>query len=192
MINKKRSAKYIKMLILIGIIILLIFAIQKILGRYRSKGESSVNAEIAFYAVKDTYQTGNIFLNHLYPRENPYTYTFTVSNIEEEHVAEVKISYEIFMNITTNLPLEFKIYKNDTLLTNEEEISHILELDEENENYIRKINIKNGILNHSEIQTDTYKIEVLFPQKYNQNEEFEGVIDNIDIEFNSKQILENE
>ncbi len=192
MINKKRSVKYVNILILIAIIILLIFAIQKILGRYRSQGESDMNTGIAFYAVKDTYQTGNIFLNHLYPKSNPYTYTFTVTNVEEENVAEVKIGYEIMMNVTTNLPLEFKIYKNDTELTNVNDIEQVLELDESQENYIRKINIKNGILNHSEIQIDTYKIEVVFPEEYSDKEDFEGIIDNIDIEFNAKQILDNE
>lgn len=196
MINKKRSVKYINILILIGIIILLIYAIQTILARYRSQGQAEFDAGIAFFAVEDTYKTGNIFLNQLYPRSKPYTYNITVSNVKEEKVAEVKISYEITIKTTTNLPLEFSIYKNDTLLIDEEdteeELSQVLELDESGENYIRKIHIKNGQLKHSEAQTDTYKIEVLFPEEYSENEALEGILDNIEIEFNAKQILDEE
>ena len=186
-INRKIHVK--NLIVLIVIIILIIVGISITMSRYKSQSESTLNADVAFYVVKDGYQTGNIFLENLYPRDEAYNYQFTIANTDGTHTAETSIDYTVDLEITTNLPLTFKIYKNGstTPLTSSSDISNQIVLDATNETYIRKIQIKSGSFTHGTTKTDTYKVEVIFPTSYSEYEEFEGMIDNINIKLDAKQ-----
>lgn len=184
--NKKLS--YHNLIILIVIIILLIIiGIAITMSRYRSTGSSEVIAEVAFFVVEEGVQAGNIMLEGLYPREDPFEYEFTIANTNGTNVAETSIDYTIDLEITTNLPLEIEIYKNEEKLTNTNEIENNIVLDESGQNYVRWIKIKNGSFTYSQSQIDTYKLSATFPAEYSNTEEFEGMIDNVAIELDAKQ-----
>lgn len=184
--NKKISYRNLIILI-VAIILLIIIGIAVTMARYKSTGTTGANAEVAFFVVKEGFQTGNIVLDNLYPREEAFEYEFTISNTDGTNVAETSIDYNIELRFTTNLPLEIEIYKNNSKLTNASDIENNIVLDESGQCYIRKIKINNGSFIFNENKTDTYKISAKFLSKYNENEEFEGMIDHVSIAVDAKQ-----
>ena len=108
--NKKNSYRNL-IFLLIAIVLLIIIGIAITMARYTSTGNTTVNAEVAFYVIEEGFQTGNIMLSNLYPREDPFEYEFTVANTDGTNVSEVSLDYNMDMTITTNLPLDIKIYK---------------------------------------------------------------------------------
>lgn len=194
--NKKIHVK--NLIVFIIILILIVVGIATTMSRYKSSGETTLSAEVAFYIVEDEYQSdqegleANIFLKDLYPREETFDYQVTVANTDGTNTAETAIEYTLEMEITTNLPLQFHIYKDGNELTNEDDIENKIVLDSTGQTYIRKITIKKGSFNYNESKTDTYKIAVEFPVKYAENEEFESMIDNINIKIDTKQKISEE
>ena len=192
--NKKIHIK--NLIVLIIIVILLIIGITITMSRYGSTGKTTLSADIAFFVLEDWYQSddlvANIFLENLYPREETFDYLFTVANTDGTKTAETAIKYTVEMEVTTNLPLEFEIYKDGTKLINAEDIENEIVLDSTRETYIRKITIKSGSFNYNVAKTDTYKIAVEFPIEYATNEEFENMIDNINIKLDTGQKLDSE
>lgn len=185
--TKSYSINLITVIIFV-IIISLIIGISTTMSRYKSEAEATFNTEIAFYVLKDTYQEGNIFVKDLYPCEKTFDYEFSVTNTDGTNVAETSIDYTVEMEITTNLPLEFKIYRNNSELTNAKDITNSIVVDETGETYIRKIIIK-GSFDYAVETTDEYTVSVEFPIEYAEYEEYEGMVDNINIRLNSQQKL---
>lgn len=193
--NKKISYRNLIILI-VAIILLIIIGITITMARYKSTGSSSVMAEVAFFVVEEGFQEGNIMLEGLYPREDPFEYEFTIANTDGTITAETSIDYTIDMVITTNLPLDIKMYRktsnggNYSELTDEDIIENKIEVREVGDTwttYVRKIKIKDGNFKFNRAQTDTYKISATFPIEYNDIEEFEGMIDNVAITVDAKQ-----
>ncbi len=188
--NKKIHIR--NLIVVIVIIVLIVVGIAITMSRYMSGGQSTLNADIAFYVVKEEFQVGNIFLTDLYPSNTTFDYTFTVTNAVTNpdgsvNTAETSIDYVVELEATTNLPLEFSVYRNGTKLTGSSNIENTVVLDETGESYIRKIKVKKGSFTYNEQKTDTYKVAVKFPIQYAEYEEYEGMIDNINIKIDSKQ-----
>ena len=193
--NKKISYRNLIILI-VAIILLIIIGITITMARYKSTGSSSVMAEVAFFVVEEGFQEGNIMLEGLYPREDPFEYEFTIANTDGTITAETSIDYTIDMVITTNLPLDIKMYRktsnggNYSELNDEDIIENKIEVREVGDTwttYVRKIKIKDGNFKFNRAQTDTYKLSATFPIEYNDIEEFEGMIDNVAITVDAKQ-----
>lgn len=184
--NKKISYGNL-IIIIVAIVLLIIIGITVTMARYRSTGNTSVSAEVAFFVLNDGIQSGDIMLDNLYPREDPFEYAFTISNTEGTKIAETSIDYEIELRFTTNLPLEIEVYKNESKLTNSNYIENNIVLDESGQCYIRKIKIKKGEFIFNQSKTDTYKISAKFPVQYATNEKYEGIIDHVSIVLDAKQ-----
>lgn len=188
--NRKISYRNLIILI-IAIIALIIIGIAITMARYRTTGTTSLDAEVAFYVVKEEYQTRSIMLSGLYPREEPFEYNFTVSNYYDQvNIAEVTLDYTIEMKMTTNLPLEIEIYKNGRKLENSDVIDNNIVLDESGTCYIRKINIKKGSFIHAQKAKDTYTVSAKFPTTYKNDEEYQSMIDHVSIVIDAKQKIE--
>ena len=195
--EKKQKISYRNLIILIvAIILLIIIGITITMARYKSTGSSTAMAEVAFFVVEEGFQEGNIMLEGLYPREDPFEYEFTIANKDGTITAETSIDYTIEMVITTNLPLDIKMYRktsnggNYSELEDEDIIENQIEVREIGDTwttYVRKIKIKDGNFKFNQSQTDTYKLSATFPIEYNDIEEFEGMIDNVAIKIDAKQ-----
>lgn len=193
--NKKISYRNLIILI-VAIILLIIIGITITMARYKSTVGLETVAEIAFFVVEEGFQEGNIMLEGLYPREDPFEYEFTIANTDGTITAETSIDYTIDMVITTNLPLDIKMYRktsnggNYSELDDDDIIENKIEVREVGDTwttYVRKIKIKDGNFKFNRSQTDTYKLSATFPIEYNDIEEFEGMIDNVAITVDAKQ-----
>lgn len=192
--EKNRKLSYRNLIsLIVAIILLVVIGITITMARYKSNGKIETAAEIAFFVVEEGFQAGNIILEDLYPREDPFEYEYTIANTDGTIIAETSIDYTIDMEITTNLPLDIKIYRKTTNdnnyreLNNTDIIENQIQLDQTGQTYVRKIKIKDGSFIFNQSKTDTYKLSATFPIEYNNIEEFEGMIDNVAITLDAKQ-----
>ena len=84
MIDKKRLLKSLTIILLIAIIIFAINQIRKTLAKYQTEGDAQRDVDVAFWIVDNSFQTERILVEDIYPRQDPFEYTFTVSNFNQE------------------------------------------------------------------------------------------------------------
>lgn len=184
--STKKNSRYNLIFLIVAIIICMAIGIIITMARYKSTGNTDILADVAFWVFEEGFQTGNIMLTDLYPREDAFEYSFTISNSDGTKVAETTLEYDIYITSSTNLPLEFEVYKNNGKLSGSNIEDNIV-VDASGQNYVRKIKIKNGEFIYNQKKTDNYKLAITFPIEYNENEEFEGMIENINIVVDAKQ-----
>ena len=186
---KKLNTK--KIIVLVVLVIVLIFTIWRAVARFESSATGVGEIEIAMYVVEEDYQTMNISLDKMVPREDPYVYNFTISNYNNETRTEVDIEYTLKIRTTTNIPLGYELYleqnyddidAEDIILTN------TIEADEDG-TYFRKITTSPREFFHQTDKTDTYQLIVYFPSMYT-NIEYQNLIESVEIIVEAKQIVE--
>lgn len=190
MIDKKRLIKSLIILLLLAIIIFAIIQIRKTLAKYETEGTAERDVDVAFWAVDNSFQTQRLLINEIYPREEPFEYTFTVSNFNKEgKKAETDIEYDITITTSTNLPLSYEITRNGTTCTKDDQ----LYIDTDN-TYFRQIKLEasknNFEIDSNNKTTDTFVIKVNFPKEYSANPEYADLIEDIKIDLSARQIIE--
>ena len=178
----------------IGIILLLLLFLNLgsfALSKYESEANIDVSPRLAFFIVdvgtySDTFELGRVL-----PSNQPYIYTFSVSNFKSDKRINVNLEYTIEFVSTTNLPLNFKVFKagtptsgsgiitTDTITTNSDGM------------YFRNMEIGETFsFSYVENETDDYILWVEFPESYKYySKSYEGVLDLIEIKVNASQIV---
>ena len=102
------------------IVTLILFSTFKFTqARYESNLAMNIKPNLAFLIVGVESQTGQIKLDGMIPRDDPYLYRFDVSNFSGTKHANVDLTYSIEIITTTNMNLEFKIFKGNTMTQDE-------------------------------------------------------------------------
>lgn len=194
MIDKKKLKKSLLVLLLIAIIIVAIILIRNTLARYETTATSDKDVDVAFWMLHDDFQTGKLLIKDIYPSNNIYEYSFSVSNFKKEDDgtikkrAETDLEYELALIATTNLPLEYQIEKNGEMLDSESAKQEIITDDDGT--YYRKISIEGSQMIQGEDSTDKYVIKVKFPKENYINSEYSDLIEDIRLELSAKQIID--
>ena len=117
--RRRRKAKlmYIRFVLLVILAIVAISLIRNSIAKYKSNAKSSADVDLAFYMFKEQDISQDLKLESILPREEPYEYTFSVSNNDGTDRTETAIHYTIEFKTTTNLPLNFKVYNSEDLST---------------------------------------------------------------------------
>ena len=184
--NKKDIKLYIKFVILLLCFIIVIQIFLLTMSRYESNSDSKANVDIAFYVLNEDYQSMTLNLGKIVPSANLYTYNFSVSNEKDGKIAEVDIEYELKIRATTNLPLDMHLYK----IENESKIEGTSSIEQdEDEMYFNILKVDKEIFYYSTPRTDSYTLEILFPEKYNE-ETYQDITDLIEISVDAKQIID--
>lgn len=182
--------KIIKFLILLLILILLVKIISSVLARYQSNATTNSNIQVAFYVLNENYEKMTLKLDSLYPREEPYVYTFSISNFKDEKICETDMQYDLKIRTTTNLPLEYSLYSNQNY--NDTDALNIITSDEitqdEDGTYFRIIKTNTESFSYKEKKENIYQLVVYFPQKYNTIN-YQDIIEGIEISVDSKQVI---
>lgn len=188
--RRKRKAKlmYKKILLLMVLLIMAISLIRTSLARYRSTAQASADVDLAYYLFREESISQDLKLESILPRVAPYEYTFLVANHDDTDRTETAIDYVIIIKTTTNLPLNFKVY--DT-----EDLTHDLVSETETETdddgtYFKYIHVTGGSFGYSADEQVIYKLQIEFPQQYNQAE-YEGIIEYIQITVKSSQKIQS-
>lgn len=193
-IDIKKLISSIKVDLLIIIILVLINVIPVTISRYESTGVGNTTTNIAFYLLNKDYQTNNIKLTTLAPSNTPYVYNFSVSNFTPTKTSEVDIEYILKIVTTTNLPLTFKLYKNEdytnstsTNLVTNENTEVIADSDG---TYLKYITCAKETMLYNENKTNNYTLLIYYNQE-NADEMYQNTIESIRIVLDSNQIVDN-
>lgn len=187
--NKKDFRRYLFFSILLIITIVAIGTFKITQARYESQTDINVSPNLAFFIVDVGSQSGQIQLDGMLPSETPYVYSFNVSNFKNNKRANVDLTYSIEIITTTNMPLNFKIFKGSS--STQDVIDSDAFTTDENGVYYRHLLINEAsTFSYSANQTDIYKLWVEFPLQYKNNpNDYAGIIDLIDIKINAEQVV---
>lgn len=188
-INRKRSIIIAKLLVNILFIILIFILLNRTFAKYKTEATSQAEIQAAFYLLKDEYQTAEVKLDSLEPRDDEYVYSFSVSNNKSNKRTETSLEYELKIVTTTNLPLSYKLYKNEDYKTGTNIITSDTILPDEYGTFFRTICTEKEIFTYSENKTNIYTLVVKFPKEYNKTE-YQDIIEAIVIEIESKQLIQ--
>lgn len=189
MINKKLRRLYVKLVILVLCFLIIARIFVLVLSKYESISNSYANVDIAFYLLKEDFQTMTLNLASILPQNNAYTFEFSIGNQAGEDIAEVDLEYELTLRTTTNLPLTYELYMNQSY-TDQGAINIIKEntvnLDEDG-TYFRTMTTDKITLKYTEGKTNLYQLVIYFPENYNQ-ENYQDIIELIEINVNGQQV----
>ena len=189
MINKKEKILYTKLVILILCFFIVLRIFVLVLSKYESIADSNANVDIAFYLLKEDYQTMTTNLAAIAPRDNAYVFNFSIGNQDGEKKAEVDLTYDLTIRTTTNLPLTYDLYMNQqyndadaTSIIKENVISQ-----DEDLTYFRTITTEPVTLKYTTGTTNMYQLVVYFPKDYNK-ENYQDIIEALEITVDAKQV----
>ena len=186
------KARYIMILFIIFTVLFLsIIGLTKTFGLFESSTKISPNIETAIYVLEPGEYIYNMNIEDLIPSDSPYIYNFTVSNYNDDEISDVDMNYELEIITTTNIPLEYDVYRNEDYRAGESIISSREKVKDEDStwyNYFKTNTTYN--LPHNEKTIDTYTITVIFPSTYKTTTIYTEQIENIEIKVNSKQVIE--
>lgn len=192
MFSKKKFVLINKINVLIIVLIILIKLMPITMSRYESVATGNMDAGIAFYLLKADYYTENIKLTSLSPSDTPYVYNFSISNYTDNTSSEVDIEYDLSLVTTTNLPLRYKLYKNENYLDNGSinlinDANTRIERDE-NGTYFRTMTFDKETMLFSDNVKNNYTL-LIYYDKNNDNPIYQDAIESVRIIVNSRQII---
>ena len=178
---------FFSILLIITLIVLSTFKFTQ--ARYESNTTINISPTLAFFIVDVQNTSGQIKLDGLIPRDEPYLFTFEVSNFNDEKKANVDLTYSIELITTTNMPLNFKIFKGSNMEQNKVDSDTVTT--DDNGVFYRHLVINDvSVMNYSNNCTDTYTLWVEFPKTYMNNPDaYAGIIDLVDIKINAEQVV---
>ncbi len=184
--RRRRKAKiiYFKFAFLIVLAIIVISLIRNSFAKYKSTAVSDANVDLAFYLFREQDISQDLRLESILPRATPYEYTFSVANNDGTDRTETAIKYTIEFKTTTNLPINFKVYKSTDMSTDLVEDTETIA--DEDGTFFKKIKVTGGNFGFEQDEQVTYKIHVEFPEEYN-NSRYEGIIEYVQITIKSMQ-----
>lgn len=182
--RRKKRKEYSKKLLLLIVLVLFVLVINKTFSRFSSSGKSVAGVDVAFYILEEKTMSENIVLRDIQPglKED---YTFSIANNDGTIISETAMQYTIAIRTTTNLPLEYKIYKNG------EESAGIKEnkiTKDENGVYYRIINFQEERFGIENKEENIYKIEITLPGEYNESK-YQNILETIELTVDAKQII---
>ena len=187
MIDKTVVKKSLKILGLLICIIILIVFIRKTLARYETSANFKKNINVAFTLIDTSYKQENVLLDNLYPSDTPFEYNFTVQNNDGKNRSEVSLEYDIIIKATTNMPLQYKIKKDDVECETQEEI-----VTDDDGTFFKQLTVKgennNLKFGYENNEKANFILSVTFP-KNESNAAFADLIENVNILVQARQII---
>lgn len=146
--------------------------------------------ELAMYILNENYQSMNLKLDSIVPRENPYLYNFSISNYNETERTDIEIRYELKVSATTNLPLTYELYLNETKET--PDATNIIRTNnvaqDDDETYFRTMTTDAKEFGYTQDEINLYQLVIYFPENYD-TVDYQDIIESIEIIVNSTQII---
>ena len=159
--------------------------------RRRRKGRRTTVIAIRFIIMAEDHQTMSFKLDQMVPRAEPYQHTFSVTNSDSNNkIAQTSIDYDITIKTTTNLPLQYVLYKNQTPTsanpTNILPSAGTVQADTDG-TYFKNFKTSTQTMAHSTKKTDVYYLLIYFPETYKNQPEYQNMIESMEVIIDSKQ-----
>ena len=179
--------------LLVLILMILAMYILKVFGSYQSNAYLNAEIEKAVLLLEEEKLDFSIDLNGLVPSEKPYVYYFSIANYNDSKKSNVDLEYGISMRTTTNIPLEYQLYRNEdydaegsvNLLENYNEVQ------DEDGSWYKVFNLDDKYnFSYKTKNKDIYCLVVYFPKIYYKNLDYTNLIDHVEITVDAKQIVD--
>lgn len=160
---------------------------------YQSHAKLNANIERAIYLIDVSKTSFNIDPEQIVPSDEPFVYKFSVSNFNDSLRSDIDIKYTLKVTTTTNLPLNFNLYRNESYdnATSVDLLEAHQSLQDSDGAWYNVYNLDNWYtLNHNDKVTDIFTLVIKFPKVYSTNTIYADAIENIEISIDSKQIIE--
>ena len=189
LLNNQFVRRYSLLFILLVLIAIAIGTTSFSYSRYETNTKVNLKPSIAFFVVDVQSETKTIKLDSMIPSDEPYLYRFDISNFDDKRKANVDLRYSIEVITTTNMPLQFRVFK-DPDLSNNIVTSEAFSTDD-NGVYYKHLDINNiRPMYYRNRTTDVYYLWVKFPIEYkNSPESYSGIIDLVDIKVDAEQVV---
>lgn len=158
------------------------------LASYQSQTRLRANIDKALYVFNREKMSFNIDSEKIVPSDEDYSYKFSISNYSEEKESDFNIVYTLKIKTTTNLPLEFKLYKNTDLNNN---ILSSAEIKQDIDgSYYKVYTVDEEVLMKYEDKViDVYTLNINFPKKYAEDLTYADCIEAIEVIIDSSQAI---
>ena len=210
-----RTKRRVKLILILAIAIMVYRTFFASYSLFESEASSTASIDVAFFILEDKYENQTIVLDDMEPGSVQYV-KFSVANYleaenagDDDIVSETDMKYKLKIRTTTNLPLKYELYRNQSLnqdnLVNvlDEDYSEAVYLDSYN-TYFQKLVLDNetedlklegitdsGVFNKEEPVKITYILKVELPEEYN-GIEYQNRMECIEISVDGRQILDGE
>ena len=196
--RKKSKRKTIFITLILGLNLLLVLVIIRLSSaRFQSNATSATKLDVALYAIDATKLASdtsvNIRMADLIPKDNAYTYTFSVSNFNEAgELTDTNITYKLRIITTTNVPLDYYLCYSrrasdlNNCTKSRSVINNNVIAPDADGTYFRTMTIADKNFTYQNKVTDYYKLLVYFPSTY-KDYTYQDLIDAIKIEVRSEQ-----
>lgn len=189
--DKKRFMFIFRLIIIFAVFTISINMINLAYSRFETNALSSAEAKVAFFVVKAGRQENTITLSGLVPSDTPYIYNFQVSNYNLSGRTNVNLRYTVKFTTTTNIPLSYKVLRNQDYSASATNIitSDNLYQDANSVYYHDYFDSATYNFGYTANQTDNYVLVVNFPSQYkNSPDDYQGLIDLFTITINAEQV----
>ena len=194
MISKRRFLVAIKLSLAIIFLMTAIAILPKVFSRYQSTANSNTSIDVAFYIINTSYQSQNVVLSKMEPSSDPYLVNFTVANNDGTNRLGVDAIYDLKIVTTTNLPLEYKLFRNQTYDTPGAvsiiSSSTTVAADEDG-TYFKTMVAPSESFSYTTDQQYSYQLVIYFPTAY-MSYNYQDIVESIEIVVDSRQILDSD
>ena len=161
-------------------------------ARYETSTRLVADIDKALYIFNSDTVTFNLDPNGIIPRNDPYTYRFSVANFTESKMSDVDLSYTVRVRTTTNLPLTIQLYRNE-LPTDSGAInllSGCTNVQDEDGAWYHVYDVHDDyMMDYAHEITDYYTLVIYFPATYASDMTYVNGIENIEVTLESKQMV---
>lgn len=180
-------------LLIVGFGYLVCSNFQKTLARYESTGEIEYDIQTAFFVIEDGEYSFTMNLGNIKPSASPYVYLFTIANFNEDLTSKVDMEYNLKIITTTNLPLNYKLYRNEAYQTGTSILSPKQTIQDTYESWYNKFTTEESyLLTHDSMTTDSYYLVVEYPLLYKNTLDYLNKIESVDIYVYANQLIAEE
>ena len=158
------------------------------LASYQSQTRLRANIDKALYIFNREKMSFNIDSEKIVPSNDPFVYKFSISNYRDDKESDFDIIYNLKIKTTTNLPLDFKMYKNTDLNNNILSGAEILRDSDGSYYKVYSVN-ENVLMEYKDKVTDVYTLSIDFPKIYAEDLTYSDAIEAIEVIIESNQVV---
>ena len=178
---------------LVCILMIFSFSFLKVYSSYNSSASINTNVEKAVYILDEEELSFNIDIDGIIPSNKPYIYSFSVANYNDKKQSNVDLEYSIDFRTTTNLPLQYELYRNEDYSDDNSNnlLSNGVLIQDEDGSWYNTFSLNNTYtFNYKEKVKDIYYLVVNYPKNYENNIEYADLLDVIEVKIDAKQIID--
>lgn len=189
----KSRKRFIVYSILVLLLMFLSMYVLRVFSSYQSDAYLNADVVKAVLLLDEEKLNFSIDTDGIVPSTKPYIYNFSIANYNSSKKSNVDLEYSLSFRTTTNLPLIYKLYRNEDY--DSENSINLLEnyqsLQDEDGSWYKTYSLKdNYSFSYKEKLKDIYSLVVYFPKEYSKTLDYTNVIDHVEIKVDAKQIVD--